>query len=119
MLMPCEIMMKSFLPAIRASVTKELSSQHKWNQTEIAKTLGVTQAAVSKYLSGKYAKNIKILEETKEVKNIGKEIASNVATKNASKMEVVDHICTSCESMAGDIGCKVNNTFRLAVQRGV
>lgn len=119
MLMPCEVMIKSFLPAIRASITKELSSQHKWNQIDIAKELGVTQAAVSKYLSGKYANSIKTLEDTKEVKKIGRELALKISTKKASKAEVVDHICTSCETLSKEAGCKVNDMFRVPIQKSI
>ncbi|MFC1454853.1 transcriptional regulator, partial [Candidatus Undinarchaeota archaeon] len=49
---PCELIVKYYLPAMRSQITKELDSKG-FTQSEIAKTLGVTQAAVSKYLSNK------------------------------------------------------------------
>ncbi len=47
---PCEVMVKSFLPAVRALVSRRLR-ELGYAQTEIAGMLGVTQAAVSNYLS--------------------------------------------------------------------
>lgn len=43
---------KSTIPAIRTTVAIELKRKHHMNETEIAKILGIAQAAVSKYLSG-------------------------------------------------------------------
>lgn len=44
--------LKRFLPAVKASIAKELSAKYGMTQTEIAKKIGVTQAEVSKYIGG-------------------------------------------------------------------
>jgi predicted transcriptional regulator len=48
------------IPAFRRAVAKEMSAHYHLKQAEIAKRLGITQAAVSKYLSsGKAAASSK------------------------------------------------------------
>lgn len=50
-----EIMVKIFLPSIRAIVAKKLSTK-KLSETKISKILGITQASVSMYLNSDYSK---------------------------------------------------------------
>jgi len=49
------------VPAMRVAVAKELS-ERGMSQAEIAKRLGVAQAAISKYLNSDYSKKIAALE---------------------------------------------------------
>jgi len=51
-LLPSEIESKSLIPAVRAIIAKKLSSEHLLKEDEIAKILGITQAAVSNYVRG-------------------------------------------------------------------
>ncbi len=102
MLMPCETIMKEFLPAIRAGITKELSNKYSYNQTEIASKLGITQAAVSKYLTGDYTEPIKHLENSKELRDVIENIASNIANGSFKKKEIIETVCTKCEQFFDD-----------------
>jgi len=47
----CETTVKGIIPNIKANIAKVMKTKGK-KQREIAKTLGVTEAAVSMYLSG-------------------------------------------------------------------
>jgi predicted transcriptional regulator len=49
MSMPCEVAVKSVVPAIRAGLAKELIQTYELKQNDVANLLGVTQTAVSKY----------------------------------------------------------------------
>ena len=60
----CEIIGKYVLPIFRSMLAKELVQKYKFSQTETAKKLGTTQAAVSQYLSSKRA--YKGAEEVKD-----------------------------------------------------
>ncbi len=46
-----EVVAEDILPAVRSIVAKELSTEYGLNQQEIADKLGLTQPAVSQYLS--------------------------------------------------------------------
>jgi len=48
---PCEMMMETFLPSMRALVSRRLSGEG-FTQGRISRLLGITQASVSHYLSG-------------------------------------------------------------------
>ena len=50
MLLPCEVVEKSLIPAIRSIVARELIQSYGLKQREGAYLLGVTQTAVSKYI---------------------------------------------------------------------
>ncbi len=112
MLTPCETIIKRFLPAIRSSITKELFNKYDFNQEEIAKRLGVTQAAVSKYLSGKYAQNIKNLEKNKKIKEISKKLSSLIVADRNNKAKLVSHVCNSCIEFHG-ITCEYKEIAKM------
>ena len=60
----CEIIGKYVLPIFRSMLAKELVQKYHLSQTEAAKKLGTTQAAVSQYLSSKRAyKGIEHVEQ--------------------------------------------------------
>lgn len=102
-MIPCEITIKYFIPAIRAKIAKILANEYNLKQTKIALKLGVTQAAVSKYLSGKYSEEIKRLEKEKVIKKISFELASKLAKdKNISYGE----FCRYCKAI-GRVKCEV------------
>ena len=102
MLMPCEIVIKEFLPAMRANITKTLSEKYKYNQSEIAIKLGLTQAAVSKYLAGDYSSEVKVVEKIKDIKGMADNVARQIAEVKASKLQIVNSVCKSCQSFFGD-----------------
>ncbi len=51
MLLPCEVAVKSVIPAIRSAIARELTESYGLKQKDVAELLGVTQTAVSKYTS--------------------------------------------------------------------
>lgn len=49
MLQPQEVVVAKLLPAIRAKLAQELLRTYRMKQVEVAKAIGITQAAVSHY----------------------------------------------------------------------
>ena len=110
MLMPCEVVIKEFLPAMRANITKILAIQHNFTQIEIASNLGLTQAAVSKYLAGDYSAEVKVIERVPEIRNMAEMVAKKIAIEKASKLHIVNSVCKSCQSFFGDKWhCEISN----------
>jgi len=91
MKIPCEIIVWEVLPAIRREIAKSLIKNHSLTQREAAKKLGLTEAAVSRYLSGKRGE-IKIKDE-KILKEIEK--SSNRIVKGEGHTTVIE-ICKIC-----------------------
>lgn len=90
MKMPCETIIWYILPGIRKEITKSLI-KNGLSQKEAAKKLGVTDAAVSQYLSEKRGgveiKDKKILREIKKS-------AERIIAGDESMM--VEEMCRTC-----------------------
>ncbi len=88
-----ENMVKGFLPALRARSAKLMSDRYKLTQQDIASLLETTQAAVSKYLNGKYSKEVKDMEKQLNDNEVNAFVAN--AIKNR-RYEAQVHVCKMC-----------------------
>jgi len=85
MLLPSEIEAKSLIPAIRSILAQKLIKEYCLKEEDVAKVLGVTQAAVSNYVRGTIvdtqlvAKLGSVLEVTRMIEDIARDLASNKA----------------------------------------
>jgi hypothetical protein len=96
--MPCEVAVKSVIPALRAYVAKELTQSYGLKQTDIAKILGITQTAVSKY--ARHVRGIVLQVETiDEVKVIVKEMCLSLVNGNMTRNETIKHFCAACRTI--------------------
>ncbi len=59
MVLPQEIQLWYVLPALRRELVKALISRHRMQRKMIAKALGISEGAVSQYLSSKRGVNVK------------------------------------------------------------
>ena len=96
MLFPCEVAVKSLVPAIRSVIARELTQSYGLKQKEVAHLLGVTQTAVSKYTRHVRGTVLKI-EEVEEVQPTIEEIVVSLANGRMSKYELVAKFCVACE----------------------
>jgi len=49
LILPCEVAVKSIVPAVKALMAQELVERHGLKQGQVAEILGISQSAVSKY----------------------------------------------------------------------
>ncbi len=98
MLAPCEVAVKSVIPAIRAYVAKELTEAYDMKQTDVALILGITQTAVSKYLNNVRGQAIKI-DHAKEIQNKMNEIASKIVEGKVSGPQLMLEFCDVCKAV--------------------
>jgi predicted transcriptional regulator len=75
---PCEIIVWNVVPIIRKEFAIDLIENYGLNQRKVADKLGITESAISRYVSGKRGaleiSDDEILEEVKEsTKRIAKE----------------------------------------------
>ncbi len=84
------------VPAARAKIAKALVNTYNMSEKDAAKLLGVTQAAVSKYVSEKYSAKIKEIEA-----KIDQAIVDNYVSKviAGSEEQVGRCICSICQSI--------------------
>ena len=88
---PCEIIVWNIVPIIRREFAKNFIENHNLNQRKVADKLGITESAVSRYLSGKRGileiTDAEILDEIK--------ISSNkIANENGST--AIEETCRIC-----------------------
>ena len=88
---PCEIIVWNIVPIIRKEFAKNLIEYYGLNQREVADKLGITESAVSRYLSGKRG----LLEITNdEILNEIKKSSNKIAAENGST--VIEETCRIC-----------------------
>ncbi len=93
---------KLMIPAARSIIARELKERYQMTEQEIASQLGVAQAAVSKYLSGKYSKAIKDVEKGVDMASI----ANKISMIAQGKKEYANAaICTICRK-GNNFDCK-------------
>ena len=87
----CDEIFKITIPAVRVVVAKSLSNKYKMNQQQIAKRLGITQVAVSKYLNCRYSSKIAKIEALVKKKRLARN-AEAVAARGSSKEKITQSI---------------------------
>lgn len=102
----CEIIGKYVLPIFRSMLSKELVQKYNFSQTEAAKKLGTTQAAVSQYLSSKRAyKGIEHVEQfLPKIQAMADETARKIVNKEIGAGDVTFDFCKLCVTF-----CKKDN----------
>ncbi len=96
MKLPCEIAVKSVVPAIRALLAEELTETYGMKQREAASLLGITQTAVSKYTHHVRGRVLSI-EKEQEVKTRIVKTAASLANGDLDRTALALEICAMCK----------------------
>lgn len=104
---PCEIVIWYVLPSVRSELAKELIKLGL-SQKEVAKKLGISEAAVSHYIKGKRGKKIDLDKETRNgVKKLANEVASSDEDSN-----LVLKTCEICIKVRkNELLCKLHKSL--------
>lgn len=98
------VIVKYLLPAIRAKLVKELIEEHNFRSKDAAEILGLTQAAVSQYLSSKRGQQgIRLIENSDEAEEVIEEILERIVTGKFHLDEEVDYMCRLCEILKEEV----------------
>jgi predicted transcriptional regulator len=112
MVLPCEVAVKSVIPAIRSAIARELTESYGFKQIEVAELLGVTQTAVSKYTSHCRGAIFEVTD-VEGVQPILKETVSLLANGDMDKYKLAEKLCAVCgiirQSGLMCILCKVSD----------
>lgn len=96
MKLPCEVAVKSVVPAIRALLAIELVETHDLRQREVADLLGITQTAISKYTHHVRGRILALGAED-EVMTLIVHTAASLADGNMRGTALARRICTTCK----------------------
>ncbi len=102
----CEMIGKYVLPIYRSLLARELVEKYNFSQTQAAKRLGTTQAAISQYLSSKRAfKGIDHVEQyLPKIQTMASETAKKLVDKEISASDLTVDFCHLCTTF-----CKKNS----------
>jgi len=98
MSMPCEVAVKSIVPAIRALMARELTQTYKLKQDETARLLRITQTAVSKYTRRVRGRALNI-EGIEKAHAMTVDLTNLLAKGQISQPELVKGFCTVCAAV--------------------
>ncbi len=95
MLTPCEVAVKSVIPAIRALMAKELLEKYDMKQNQVAEILGISQSAVSKYTKKTRGHTIEI-DGIKEIEKPIKQMITLLVKGTNQNTEAFKFFCQTC-----------------------
>ena len=101
MLLPSEIESKSLIPAVRAILAKELVKVRGLKEEEVARLLGITQAAVSNYIRGTRGdiELISKLSSFQEIMRMIKDIEEDLSSHRAYSASTLSKFIALCNYM--------------------
>ena len=104
---PCELVIWYLLPSVRSELAKELV-KIGFSQKEVAKRLGISEAAVSHYVKEKRGKKIDLDKEARnEIKRLASDMASSEAATN-----LIPRTCEICILVRkSDVLCKLHRSL--------
>jgi len=92
---PCEELASTIIPAIRAEIAIKLSRNHGMKQMEISRILGITQSAVSHYITSFRGKQRETIMSNPFIEEKIDEMATMMANGEFDE----NHICSLCKSI--------------------
>lgn len=97
MLLPCEVGVQTVLPAIRALMARTIVEKHGMKEKQVAKLLGLSQSAISRYTTKDRGNTITI-ENVPEVQTlIDKMIQLLLHGKPNQTTEILELLCQTCK----------------------
>lgn len=87
---------RDIIPAARAALIIELKKKYNIKEEVISSYVGITQAAISKYLNGKYSARIKEIVERMDKGTI-EAYAEKIANGNPEAIN--KYLCTMCNAL--------------------
>ena len=95
LILPCEIAVKSAIPAIKAAMAKELVETYQLNQNQVAEILGISQSAVSKYTRHVRGHVLKI-DNIEELQPLINRAVNLLANQDPKRTEFLNLFCQMC-----------------------
>ncbi len=106
---PCEIIVQAIIPAIRSELVRILFNVHGIKQTEIAEKLGITQPAVSQYITGSRGNYPGLFEEHPDIREYIEEMAKDIASGKIDGKNI--SMCGPCQFLKKGQGVEGSPQF--------
>ena len=96
--LPCEVGVKTVLPAIKALMARDIVEKHGMKEKQVAEILGLSQSAISRYTT-KDRGNIITLENEPEVQKLISQMTTFLIYEPHKKKEILELFCATCETI--------------------
>jgi predicted transcriptional regulator len=98
LILPCEVGVKTVLPAVKAIMARQIMQKHGLNEQETAKLLGLSQSAISRY-SSKERGNLISIEGSNDILTLIDQMVTNLIKEPNNKAEMLKLFCQTCQSI--------------------
>ena len=95
MILPCEVGVKTVLPAVKAVMARSIVEKHGLNEKQTAELLGLSQSAVSRYVGRERGNNL-VIENTAEVLLLIDQMVTFLIKDPNNKPELLKLFCETC-----------------------
>ena len=104
---PCKVIIYEILPAFRLFLAKQLIKKHGYTQMEAASKMGITQAAISQYITAKRAAKgiIELDINYPLVESMAIEAAEKIAKNKMKPDEITTYFCQLCKTIKENNYC--------------
>jgi predicted transcriptional regulator len=98
LILPCEVGVKTVLPAVKAIMARSIVEKHSLNEKQTADLLGLSQSAVSRYISRERG-NLLNIEGTTDVLDLIDQMVTHLIKVPDNKREILKLFCQTCTTI--------------------
>ena len=95
LILPCEVGVKTVLPAVKAMMARSIVEKHGLNEKQTATLLGLSQSAVSRYIAHERGNRL-FLENSAEVVTMVDQMVLSILKQPENKAEFLRLFCQTC-----------------------
>jgi uncharacterized protein len=97
LILPCEVGVKTVLPAVKAIMARSILEKHGLNEKQTADLLGLSQSAVSRYV-GRERGNLIAIEDTNVIALIDQMVTHLIKAPD-NKTDLLKLFCQTCTAI--------------------
>ena len=97
LILPCEVGVKTVLPAVKAIMARSILEKHGFNEKKTADLLGLSQSAVSRYV-GRERGNLIVIEDTDVIALID-QMVTHLIKQPDNKTDLLKLFCQTCTAI--------------------
>ena len=99
MILPCEIGVKTVLPAVKAIMARQIVQKHGYNEKQAAHLLGLSQSAVSRYVGRERGANLLAIESAQEILALIDQMVISLIKEPQNKAKLLELFCKTCTTI--------------------
>jgi len=99
LILPCEVGVKTVLPAVKALMAREIVANHGLNEQQTAALLGLSQSAVSRYVNKERGNMLFTIESSNEILGLINQMITSLIREPNNKSAVLELFCQTCKAI--------------------